>query len=130
MVLIIRTDKPEAEVGLYFDTGQKRQYVKWQAYRELAKTIHQKIYELLKAEAKDWQDINGIVCFKGPGSFTGLRIGITVGNTLAYSLSVPIVGETGEDWIKVGLANLVKEKATNIILPEYGRLPHITKPKK
>jgi tRNA threonylcarbamoyladenosine biosynthesis protein TsaB len=36
-------------------------------------------------------DIEGVVCFKGPGSFTGLRIGLTVGNALAYAQNIPVV---------------------------------------
>lgn len=130
MVLTIRTDKPEAEIGLFYDTGQKRHYKKWLAHRQLAESIHKEILNLLQAENISWQDIDGIVCFKGPGSFTGIRIGITIGNSLAYSLRVKIVGETGEDWIEQGLNNLANKKGLNSILPEYGRLPHITQPKK
>ena len=79
LILTIRTDKPEAEIGLFEDNKQLA-YEMWQAHRELSDTIHKKIEKLLKSQKKDWQNIDGIVCFKGPGSFTGLRIGLTVGN--------------------------------------------------
>lgn len=38
------------------------------------------------------KDINKIVVANGPGSYTGLRIGITIGKTLAWTLNVPISG--------------------------------------
>lgn len=38
----------------------------------------------------DINDINNIVVANGPGSFTGVRIGVTVAKTLAYSLRCPI----------------------------------------
>lgn len=36
------------------------------------------------------KDIKNIVCTNGPGSFTGLRIGLSVAKTMAYSLNIPI----------------------------------------
>lgn len=38
------------------------------------------------------RDIKKIVCVNGPGSFTGLRIGVTIAKVWAYSLNIDIVG--------------------------------------
>lgn len=129
MILTIRTDKPEAELALWNDEGQLDES-RWQAHRQLAETIHQKIEILLKKQNKDWNDITGLICFKGPGSFTGLRIGLTVGNALAYSLKVPIVSESGENWQQSGVERLLDGANEAIAIPEYGQSARITKPKK
>lgn len=129
IILAIRTDKPESEVGL-FDDGKKLGYETWQAHRQLAETIHSKIKELLDKNEKKLEDLGGMVCFKGPGSFTGLRIGLSVANAAASSLEIPIIGETGEDWVKVGISQLQGGENHKQVIPEYGSPVHITKPKK
>lgn len=129
MILTIRTDKPEAEIGLFFKTGQERQYDRWQAHRELSSSIHTKIQDLLKKEGKDWGDITGVVYFKGPGSFTGLRIGLTVANSLAYGLDIPIIGASGDNWKAKGIAKLADNKNELIGKIKYGQPPNITKQK-
>jgi tRNA threonylcarbamoyladenosine biosynthesis protein TsaB len=129
LILTLRTDKPEAEIGLY-NNEEKLSYITWQADRQLAETLHQKLQSLLKAQSKTLNDLGGIVVFKGPGSFTGLRIGISVTNALADGLAIPIVGSGGNDWIAQGLTLLTAGKNERIVLPEYGSPPHITTPKK
>jgi tRNA threonylcarbamoyladenosine biosynthesis protein TsaB len=128
MILTLRTDKPEAEIGL-FDARKPVEYQKWQAHRELAETIHDRIRTLLQLHGKDWADVTGIVIYKGPGSFTGLRIGITVANALAYSNKLPIVGTMGERWVQDGLMMLENGKDDHLVTPEYGADVHITPPK-
>ncbi|MGH7157972.1 MAG: tRNA (adenosine(37)-N6)-threonylcarbamoyltransferase complex dimerization subunit type 1 TsaB [Candidatus Saccharimonadales bacterium] len=128
-IITVRTDKPEAEIGLY-DGKTRLAYREWQAHRQLASTIHANIKELLTVQGKDWADIQAIVAYKGPGSFTGLRIGLTVANALADSLGIPAVGESGDGWIEQGIARLARGEAETFILPEYGAPVHITAQKK
>ena len=104
LILTIRTDKPEAEISL-FNNGKKLAYETWHAHRDLSVTIHQKIHDLLNAKGSTFHKIEAIVVYKGPGSFTGLRIGISVANALAYGLSVPIVSTTGKYWQIDGIAD-------------------------
>jgi tRNA threonylcarbamoyladenosine biosynthesis protein TsaB len=119
LILVLRTDKPEAELGL-FDDNRRLAYIKWPAHRELAEAIHKKIDQLLKPEGKSLNDIEGIVVFKGPGSFTGLRIGITVANALAYSQKIPIVARGELKWLETGLKNILSGQNDRIAIPEYG----------
>jgi len=129
-ILTIRTDKPDAEIGLY-DDNQKLDYEVWLAHRQLSETIHLKIQALLDQNNVRPGDINGIVIYKGPGSFTGLRIGVSVANAMA-STGKKIVGITGDesaDWIKQGIERLLASDNDLLVVPEYGALPNITKPK-
>ncbi len=129
IILAIRTDKPDAEVGL-FNGVKKLDYKVWSAHRELADTIHIQIKKLLDSANKDWADIEAVVVFKGPGSFTGLRIGFTIANTIAYSQKIPIVSCKGKSWLQDGISRLKNNEDEHIALPEYGGKVNITKPKK
>lgn len=128
-ILTLRTDNPEAEIGLYDSTTQLA-YETWQAHRQLAETLHRKIADLLESHGKKLEDISGIVCFQGPGSFTGLRIGLTVANALAMSLEVPIVATQDPEWIESGITRILAGETDYPALPEYGAPVHITAQKK
>ena len=129
ILLTLRTDKPDAELGL-FHNQTKLTYSSWQAHRQLAENIHLKIKDTLASQKLELKDIEGIVVFKGPGSFTGLRIGISVANALADSLCVPIVSESGEDWLQDALGKVIQGENEKVVQPEYGALPHITQQKR
>ncbi len=124
------TDRVSSSAAEQASTARRIAYEKWQAHRQLSETIHSKIEKLLKSQKKDWTDIKGIVCYKGPGSFTGLRIGLSVANALAASLEVPIVGTTSADWQRLGISDLKSGKNEHVVLPEYGSPVHITLPKR
>lgn len=129
MLVVLRTDKPEAELGLY-DGATQLVYVKWLAHRQLAETIHKKIKALLDAHGKELGMIEGVLVFQGPGSFTGLRIGLTVANALAYGLGVPIVGAQDPEWIVRGTQRLLNGETDGQVVPIYGADVHITPQKK
>lgn len=129
IILAIRTDKEEAELYIYDDYKQMSAE-KWLAHRELAETIHKNLSKLLDLLSISTSDIEGILCFKGPGSFTGLRIGLSVANALAYSQEIPVIAVKGEDWLERGISDLLAGKNEKIATPFYGRPANTTQPKK
>ncbi|MDI6736219.1 MAG: tRNA (adenosine(37)-N6)-threonylcarbamoyltransferase complex dimerization subunit type 1 TsaB [bacterium] len=48
--------------------------------------------KLLKDAGLSCQDIEGIAVSSGPGSFTGLRIGVSTAKGLAQGLKIPVIG--------------------------------------
>ncbi len=128
MILAIKTDNPIAELYL-FNAEKKVDDLIWQADRNLANELLPSIQKLLLKNEIDINGLKGIIVFTGIGSFTGLRIGTTVANSLAYSQSIPIVEASGENWIKTGLKSIGTTKTDNYIVPKYSSEPNITKPK-
>lgn len=50
------------------------------------------IVELLSTLNIKQTDLNQIIVAKGPGSFTGIRIGVTIAKSLAWALDIPVIG--------------------------------------
>lgn len=50
------------------------------------------IEDLLKQENMSVKDLEAIAVSKGPGSYTGLRIGVSVAKGMAYAVSIPVIG--------------------------------------
>lgn len=128
MILLLDTSTPQCRLSMI--EGDWRYDTNWEAGRGLAKGLLEFLEKELEFQDKSWSDVTGLAIFKGPGSFTGLRIGITVFNTLAYARSLPIVGVTGDDWRTTGVARLESGENDQIVLPEYGGEANITKPRK
>ena len=110
--------------------GESRYEYEWEAGRTLARNMLAFLRDKLAEHGKDFSDISGIGIYRGPGSFTGLRIGMTVLNTLAQTNHVPLVGVMGEAWRDQALERLANGENDQIVLPEYGSEAHITTPRK
>lgn len=130
MILTIKTDNPQAEISLLDNDGQEVASESWLGHKELSVTILEKLTVLLEEAGQNWEDVSGIVIYEGPGSFTGLRIGVTVANTIAYAQKIPIVGATGDGWVNVGVAKLDNAEIGNFVMPVYGGEANITRPRK
>lgn len=124
--MIILLDTSTATCFLTVVDDEARQDFEWQAGRTLARGL----LKFLEEKTGDLHNISGIGVMKGPGSFTGLRIGLTVANTLADSLNIPIASATGEDWRETSLSKLRACENERIVMPEYGAAAHITAPRK
>ena|SRR5476651_2647250 len=54
------------------------------------------IEQILKDNNFEYKDLEGIEVSTGPGSFTGIRVGVSVANTLGFALNIPINGKKME----------------------------------
>lgn len=54
------------------------------------------INKILKKNKLGFKDLKAVEVETGPGSFTGLRVGVSIANALAYSLKIPVNGKTVE----------------------------------
>lgn len=45
----------------------------------------------MQKAGRQLQDVNGVVVSIGPGSYTGLRIGVSTAKSIAYALEIPVI---------------------------------------
>jgi tRNA threonylcarbamoyladenosine biosynthesis protein TsaB len=57
----------------------------------LVELLQTHILEVLKSAQVALSDLDAISVSAGPGSFTGLRVGVTTAKTLGYALDLPVV---------------------------------------
>lgn len=58
------------------------------------------IENILKKNNLEYKDLTAIEVATGPGSFTGLRVGVSVANAIGFSLNIPINGKKIEADVK------------------------------
>lgn len=88
MKLYIDTTKTEA-ITIKFDD---RVY-KTTSKKERAQRLLPFIIEKLEEEDLDVEDVTEIRVNTGPGSFTGIRVGVAVASTLGWALGIPVNGK-------------------------------------
>lgn len=129
--MIILLDTSTATCFLTLVDGDARHEYEWQAERQLAHGLLKFLHDKLAEHAKTFVDISALGVMKGPGSFTGLRIGLTVLNTIASDMGLPIVGvEQSGDWRERALDRLSSGENDQLVMPHYGSEANITKPRK
>lgn len=130
MIILLDTSTPICQLIIVDDGGHRHEFSQ-NLDRQMARFILKFIEDSLASLGSGIRQISGIGILKGPGSFTGLRIGVAVVNTIADNLAVPIVGEAGSpDWHDRVLSRLTSGENEKIILPFYDRPANITQPKK
>ena len=91
-ILIIDTSSSqETIVGLKINN--KNHFLKGRSKILKAQNVLLLIEKILKQHKLKPSDLTAIKVNTGPGSFTGLRVGVAVANTLAWSLKIPVNGK-------------------------------------
>ena len=56
-----------------------------------AEKLHLFIEEIIKEAGITFSDLNAVAVSQGPGSYTGLRIGVSAAKGLCYALNKPLI---------------------------------------
>jgi len=95
---------------------------KWDLGRDLSIYLHQYLQDFLAPQT--WQDVAFIAAAKGPGGFTGTRIGVVTARTLAQQLDIPLFGISslaGVAWDGVKKMPEMEGKSINIAVQMRAR---------
>jgi tRNA threonylcarbamoyl adenosine modification protein YeaZ len=89
--LVLATSGPAGEVGLH-RAGEPLERRLLGAGAARGRGLLPAVEALLSAASLEPGGLGGIAVDVGPGSFTGVRVGVTAAKTLAWALKVPVVG--------------------------------------
>jgi len=78
-----------------------------------AENLHVFIKDILEEASVSLNQLNAIAISKGPGSYTGLRIGVSAAKGLAFSLNIPLIA-----------LNTLEIMANSAISQEYGKVAY------
>ncbi|MGD9638840.1 MAG: tRNA (adenosine(37)-N6)-threonylcarbamoyltransferase complex dimerization subunit type 1 TsaB [Alphaproteobacteria bacterium] len=68
-----------------------------------------------KAKIKP-QEINAVAVTSGPGSFTGIRIGLSAANALGFALNVPVIGVSTMEALVYSLPEMLDNQPLGVVI--------------
>jgi tRNA threonylcarbamoyladenosine biosynthesis protein TsaB len=105
-----------------------KQFAKEIAFNENFKT--NAFLEIFLKQAKvSPKDLQKIIVCSGPGSFTGIRVGVSLAQALGFALQIPVVA-VAKSKIPEDVRKLTKISGGKSLTLNYGQKPNITKSKK
>ena len=97
--LLLDSSNKFLSVGLAKDgkVVDKICYEAWQRQSEMMVT---EVGNILKRNNIENKDLDGVVVGVGPGSYTGVRIGVTIAKTIAYALKIKVYAKSSLSLLK------------------------------
>jgi tRNA threonylcarbamoyl adenosine modification protein YeaZ len=87
----------------------------WNSKRDEAEKILPSIVTMLKKVKKRWEDVKEIMVITGPGPFTGLRVGVTIANTIAWTENLPLKTFTVFEYLHARVPTKLQEKTAILV---------------
>lgn len=85
--LALHTSSPELGLAISNFASDSRERT-WELGRSLSTHLHQYLAEFIQPQT--WVDLDFVAVARGPGSFTGTRIGVVTARTLAQQMDIPL----------------------------------------
>ena len=87
--IALHTSTPQLGIAIDNYSGDRRSQI-WDLGRDLASGLHPHLQSIIAPQT--WQDLKFIAVAKGPGGFTGTRVGVVTARTIAQQLDLPLFG--------------------------------------
>lgn len=91
VIIIDTSSNKRTRVGL--SIGGKLFWEKQESGKLHSQVVLPLIDKILKSNHITLKNVTGIKVNRGPGSFTGIRVGIAIANALGFALKIPINGK-------------------------------------
>ena len=111
-ILLINTALHEASIGIA-DDGILIDQIVNTSQKEHAGFLHPAIDSLCKKIGLPLKEIKAVSVINGPGSYTGLRVGLSAAKGICYANQLPLICINTLDWIAFGN----REQAIDLIAP-------------
>lgn len=95
MLLAINTSTPQFSIALLESEGALRAELMLAPGSKKFGGLMPAVHDLLRASDTAPGELNGLAVALGPGSFTGLRVGLSMAKGLCHGLGIPIIGVSG-----------------------------------
>lgn len=131
MILFLDTSSENTTVKILDYQGAIVDQKIWTSQKNQSEELLLEVDRLLAKNRLSKIDLTKIIVVCGPGSYTGLRVGLSTANALAFGLNIPIFGVKDNLSIK-NLKSILDSKQSGFeqsILPKYAYPPKITRPR-
>jgi tRNA threonylcarbamoyl adenosine modification protein YeaZ len=133
MILGIDTSGETCYIALIDQANDAVKCTQFNHNRQLIEQLPAYIDAFLSENYATLKDIECLVCGTGPGSFTGVRVGVMYAKTLAFALGKPVIGISSFDAaayedISINRAVVCTSKRNEVIAavyPVYAKSPSI-----
>ena len=91
MYLAIDTSTDNASIAIA-DEKRTLAELSWYCHQNHSVELMPNVMHLLQLAGTELKALKGVIVARGPGSFNGLRVGVSTAKGLAFSLNIPIAG--------------------------------------
>jgi tRNA threonylcarbamoyladenosine biosynthesis protein TsaB len=102
-IIVFDTSTKACSVSLYRDSELLASWHRVSEGYTHAEELHLRISEVMQKAQVKFSQLDAVAVGKGPGSYTGLRIGVSSAKGLAYGLDIPLISIESLDLIIAGI---------------------------
>ncbi len=120
-LLAIESSTTVCSVAL-FENGSLRAQKEIDDGYQHAALLSRYVEDVLQQESLTPEHLDAVLVSKGPGSYTGLRIGMSVAKGICFALNIPLIGITAIEAMAHHMAETCSENDLLIPMIDAGRM--------